>query len=212
MEGHRSPNCGPEFSCTNANSRQVTRRRPARSSLSDRSMIVAIDRVDKNCLPVGDIAVRKHLSPQWWPSTRWKRIVSVGRPMMRLRPLLLVLGALILVSGTARAVDHGQFENMSRTTSAPGSKACAARVAFAAAIFPTGIARSTTCEREPIGFQSTVCGGRCRKRRSFETPETRLAKPLFGMSVFAAISKSAVSSRPMPRERCADTFCQRRRS
>ena len=31
---------------------------------------------------------------------------------MRLRPLLLVLGALILVSGTARAVDHGQFENV----------------------------------------------------------------------------------------------------
>ena len=33
--------------------------------------------------------------------------------------------------------------------------------------------------------------------RSFETPETRLAKPLFGMSVFGAISRFAASSRPM---------------
>src|SRR5258708_35922328 len=32
--------------------------------------------------------------------------------MMRLRQLLLILGALILVTGTARAVDHGQFENV----------------------------------------------------------------------------------------------------
>ena len=31
---------------------------------------------------------------------------------MRLRPLLLVLGALIFVSGTVRAVDRGQFENV----------------------------------------------------------------------------------------------------
>src|SRR6266446_9259425 len=53
MEDHRSPNCADPNSCTNADTRQVTRRRPARSSLSDRSMIVAIDRVDKNCLPVG---------------------------------------------------------------------------------------------------------------------------------------------------------------
>src|SRR5258708_823512 len=95
---------------------------------------------------------------------------------------------------------------MSRTTFAPGSKACAARLAFHAAIFPMDIARSATCERELIGFQSMVCGGGCRKRPSFETPETRLAKPSFGMSVFAAVSKSAASSRPMPRERCADTF------
>ena len=31
---------------------------------------------------------------------------------MRLRPLLLILGALIFVSGTALAVDRGQFENV----------------------------------------------------------------------------------------------------
>ena len=31
---------------------------------------------------------------------------------MRLRALLHVLGALILVSGAARAVDHGQFKNV----------------------------------------------------------------------------------------------------
>jgi hypothetical protein len=32
--------------------------------------------------------------------------------MMRLRALLLVLGAFVLVSGTAHAVDRGQFENV----------------------------------------------------------------------------------------------------
>jgi hypothetical protein len=31
---------------------------------------------------------------------------------MRLRALLLVLGALILISGTAHALAHGQFENV----------------------------------------------------------------------------------------------------
>jgi hypothetical protein len=62
----------------------------------------------------GDIAVRKYLSLQLWPSTGYKRIVRVigGETMMRLRPLLLVLGALIFVSGTALAVDRGQFENV----------------------------------------------------------------------------------------------------
>src|SRR5258708_18603348 len=63
---------------------------------------------------------------------------------------------------------------MSSGTFALGSKVCAARMAFPAATFPMGIARSTTCERELIGFQSMVCGGGCRKKRSFETPETRL--------------------------------------
>ena len=86
---------------------------------------------------------------------------------------------------------------MSRTTFALGSKGCAVRLAFPVATFPMGIARSTTYERELIGFQSMACGGGCRKKRSFETPETRLAKPSFGMSVFAVISKSVVSFRPM---------------
>src|SRR6266404_8170590 len=86
---------------------------------------------------------------------------------------------------------------MSRTTFALGSKVCAARMAFPAATFPMDIARSMTCELELIGFQSMVCGGGCQKRRSFETAETLLAKPSFGMSVFAAMSRSAASSRPM---------------
>src|SRR3954467_10332075 len=64
----------------NANARWVARWRHARSSLSDRSMIVMINRVDKNCLPPSDIAVRKHLAPpDWWPSTRRKRILHVNR-------------------------------------------------------------------------------------------------------------------------------------
>jgi hypothetical protein len=33
----------------------------AQSSLSDRSMIVAIDHVDKSCSSAGDIALQKHL-------------------------------------------------------------------------------------------------------------------------------------------------------
>jgi len=53
---------------------------------------------------------------------------------------------------------------MSRTTFALGSKVCAARMAFPAATFPMGIARSTTCERELIGFQSMVCGGGCPEK------------------------------------------------
>src|SRR5438552_11917989 len=95
---------------------------------------------------------------------------------------------------------------MSRTIFVLGSKACAAPMAFHAATFPMDIARSTTSELEPIGFQSMVCGGGYRKKRSFETPETRLAKPSSGMSVFAVVSKSAASFRPMPHKRCTDTF------
>jgi len=34
----------------------------AQSSLSDRSMIVAIKHVDKSCLSAGDIALRKHFA------------------------------------------------------------------------------------------------------------------------------------------------------
>src|SRR5258708_723227 len=89
------------------------------------------------------------------------------------------------------------------TTFAHGSKACAVRLASPAATFPMGIAPNTTCEPELIGFQLTGCGGRCRKGRSFETPETRLVKRLFGMSVFAVTSRSAALCQPMPRERRA---------
>jgi hypothetical protein len=76
------------------------------------------------------------------------------------RALLLVLGALIFVSGTARAVDHGQFENIPDDIRFC-SKACAARLALFAAIFPTGIERSTTYVPEAIGYRSTACGGEC---------------------------------------------------
>jgi hypothetical protein len=75
-------------------------------------MIVAINRVDKSCLPAGDIAVRKHLSPrEWWPWTRHERIlhiVGVRGFMMLLRALLLVIGALIFVSATAFAVGRSR--------------------------------------------------------------------------------------------------------
>jgi hypothetical protein len=80
-------------------------------------MIGAIDRVDKSCSQVGDIAVRKHHSPRassgLQPSTSVSfHILAVRRSTMLLRALLLVIGALIFVSGTALAVDRGQFENV----------------------------------------------------------------------------------------------------
>ena len=120
---------------------------------------------------------------------------------MRQSAQLVLFVSLTFFTGAVHAVDRGQFENVPDDIRA-WFKACAVRLAFPAATFPMGIARSTTYEGELIGFQSMVCGGRCRKRRSFETPETRLAKPSFGMSIFAVISKSAALYRPMPRERC----------
>jgi len=54
-------------------------------------MIVAINRVDKSCLPAGNIAVRKHFSlREWWPWTRLERIlhiIGVRGFMMLLRAL-----------------------------------------------------------------------------------------------------------------------------
>jgi hypothetical protein len=43
-------------------------------------MIVAINRVDKSCLPAGDIAVRRHFSPpEWWP---WTNSIFVGDTLL----------------------------------------------------------------------------------------------------------------------------------
>src|SRR5258706_2031607 len=77
-------------------------------------MIVAIDRVDKNSLPVGRYCGAKasFAAVVAFDQVQAYRSHNRWETMMRLRPLLLILGALILVSGTARAVDHGQFENV----------------------------------------------------------------------------------------------------
>jgi hypothetical protein len=78
-------------------------------------MIVAINRVDKSCSSAADIAVQKLFR---LPSSGLRLGTSVSFPqsvrrlVMRLRALLFVLGASIFVSGTVRAVDHGQFENI----------------------------------------------------------------------------------------------------
>jgi hypothetical protein len=87
------------------------------SALKLSAFLGAIDRVDKSCSPAGDIAVRKHHSPQassgLGPGTSVSfHILAVRRFMMLLRALLLVIGALNFVSGTALAVDRGQFENV----------------------------------------------------------------------------------------------------
>ncbi len=128
-----------------------------------------------------------------------RSMAYVRRIAMRQSAQLVLFVSLTFFTGAAHAVDRGQFENVPDDV----------RTWFKGVRM--GIARSTTYEGELIGFQSMVCGGRCRKRRSFETPEIRLAKPSFGMSIFAVISRSAALSRPMPRERCGDTFCQRMR-
>jgi hypothetical protein len=80
-------------------------------------MIGAIDRVDKNCLSLKRYCGAKAslAACEWWPSTMHQRILhilAVRRSMMLLRALLLVIGALTFVSGTALAVDRGQFENV----------------------------------------------------------------------------------------------------
>ena len=115
---------------------------------------------------------------------------------MRLRALWLLLGALILVSGAARAYDRGQFEDVPDDI----------RAWFKGVRSPTGAfccdisdGHRTIYEVRAGGFgcRSKVCGGPCRRRRWFETQAIRWAKRLSGMSVFAAISKSVVSSRPM---------------
>jgi hypothetical protein len=46
------------------------------SSLFDRSMIVAIDRVDKSCSPMADIALRKHFAVRVGPPTRHQTILD----------------------------------------------------------------------------------------------------------------------------------------
>src|SRR5437764_941910 len=76
--------------------------------------------------------------------------------------------SVISASGTARAVDLGQFENVPDDIRA-WFKGVRSPTGVHAATFSMDIARSTTCERELIGFQSMVCCGRCRKRRLFET-------------------------------------------
>jgi hypothetical protein len=73
---------------------------------------------------------------------------------MRLRPSLLLLGALFLAAGMARAVDRGQFENV------PGHNS---------RLFK-GVRNLEGAPCCDTGYQSTACGGRCRRRRSFETP------------------------------------------
>jgi hypothetical protein len=79
-------------------------------------MIVAIDRVDKSCSSMADIALRKHFAVRVErPPTRHQAVLDssvCGGSIMRLRALLLVFGALILASGTVRGVDRGQFEDV----------------------------------------------------------------------------------------------------
>src|SRR6266446_4926905 len=118
--------------------------------------------------------------------------------MVRFRALLLILGALIFVSGTARAVDRGQFENVPDDI----------RAWFKGVRSPSGIpccdisdGHRTEYDVRDGAYWVPINGlwWRVPEKAIIRNAETRLAKPSFGMPVFAAISKSAVSSRPMPR-------------
>ena len=77
-------------------------------------MIVAIDQFDKSCWLIGNIAARRQIRMKLgFPRDRDVTCNNGSRRLrMRLRPSLLLLGALFLVAGMARAVDRGQFENV----------------------------------------------------------------------------------------------------
>ena len=90
---------------------------------------------------------------------------------MRLRPSLLLLGALFLAAGMARAVDRGQFENVpdhirawfKGVRSLEGAPCC-----------DISDGHRTNYDVRSGGYWVTDRrGGRCRRRRSFETPVTR---------------------------------------
>jgi hypothetical protein len=74
---------------------------------------------------------------------------------MRLRPSLLLLGALIFAAGTARAVDRGQFENIPDDIRAwfKGGRSPGRRYLLRC------FELSTTYAPDVIGYQSTARGG-----------------------------------------------------
>ncbi len=119
---------------------------------------------------------------------------------MRLRPLLLILGALILVTGTARAVDHGQFENVPDDI----------RAWFKGVRSPTGVpccdisdGHRTEYDVRQGAYWVPING------LWWQVPEKAIVRnagnPLGEAVVWY------VSLRGNIEERCADTFCQRMR-
>jgi hypothetical protein len=91
---------------------------------------------------------------------------------MRLRPSLLLLGALICAAGTARAVDHGQFQDVPNDIRA-WFKGVRSPDGVPCCDIPTDSELSTTRGPEATGYQSTAFGGGCRRGRAFETPVIR---------------------------------------
>jgi hypothetical protein len=77
-------------------------------------MIVAIDQFDKSCWLIGNIAARRQIRMKLAFHEAETSLAHNGSRRLRmcLRPLLLLLGALFLAAGMARAVDRGQFENV----------------------------------------------------------------------------------------------------
>jgi len=127
---------------------------------------------------------------------------------MLLRALLLVIGALISVSGEPLSQLITDNLKMSADDIRACSKACAARLGVLCCDISDGIARSTTYERSLLGSNQWLVVAGAGKSDHSKRRETRLGEAVVWYASLRAVSKSAASSRPMPRERCAGTFCQ----
>jgi hypothetical protein len=129
---------------------------------------------------------------------------------MRLRALLLVLGAFVLVSGTAHAVDRGQFENVPDDI----------RAWFKGVRSPAGIpccdisdGHRTEYEVRAGAYWVPINGlwWQVPEKAIIRNAGNPLGEAVVWYVSLRGRSRSAASSRPMPRERCADTFSQSRR-
>ena len=137
-------------------------------------MIVAIDQFDKSCWLIGNIAARRQIRMKLLSTRPRRNLHTMGRGDSECACAnhCFRLERCFLAAGMARAVDRGQFENVPDHVRA-WFKGCATWKALHAAILPTDIEPTTTYAPDATGYQLTACGGRCRRRRSFETPVTR---------------------------------------
>jgi len=116
---------------------------------------------------------------------------------MRQSAQLVLLMSLTFFTGAAHAVDRGQFENVPDDIRA-WFKGVRSQDGVPCCDISDGHRTEYDVRAGAywVSNQWFVVAGAGKGDHS-KTPETRLAKPSFGMSVFAAISRSAASSRPM---------------
>ena len=133
-------------------------------------MIVAIDQFDKSCWLIGNIAARRQIRMklafhETATCTQW--VAESGCACARHCFCL----ERCFSSPEWRALSIADSLKTSLIIFAPGSRACAARTALPAAIFPTDIEPTTKYAPDATRYQSTACGG--AGGGSFETPVTR---------------------------------------